>query len=66
MPLLLVGVPLLLLVVGGTTWAVVGRALAPVERIRREVDDDRRGAAATVGCPVPESRDEIAPAGHAP
>ena len=36
-PLLLVGVPLLLLVVGGTTWVVVTRALAPVERIRREV-----------------------------
>ncbi len=36
-PLLLIGVPLLLLVVGGTTWAVVTRALSPVERIRREV-----------------------------
>ncbi len=57
-PLLLVGVPVLLLVVGATTWLVVTRALAPVERIRREVleigDDrlDRR-------VPVPESRDEI-------
>jgi signal transduction histidine kinase len=35
---LLVGVPLLLLVVGAVTWRVVGRALGPVERIRREVD----------------------------
>jgi hypothetical protein len=35
---LLIGVPVLLLVVGGTTWFVVGRALAPVEAIRREVD----------------------------
>jgi signal transduction histidine kinase len=31
------GVPLMLLVVAATTWLVVGRALAPVEAIRREV-----------------------------
>lgn len=36
--LLAVGLPLLLLVVAATTWKVVGRALAPVESIRREVD----------------------------
>jgi signal transduction histidine kinase len=36
--LLLVGIPLLLLVVGGVTWRVVGRALAPVESMRTEVD----------------------------
>jgi signal transduction histidine kinase len=57
-PLLLVGVPLVLLVVGGTTWAVATRALTPVERIRREVEQitgdrlDRR-------VPEPPSRDEI-------
>jgi signal transduction histidine kinase len=57
-PLLLVGLPLVLLVVGATTWVVVGRALAPVERIRREVEQvtgnrlDRR-------VPEPRSRDEI-------
>jgi signal transduction histidine kinase len=57
-PLLLVGVPLLTLVVGVTTWVVVTRALSPVERIRREVETigderlDRR-------VPVPGSRDEI-------
>lgn len=57
-PLLLVGIPVLLLVVAATTWAVVTRSLAPVERIRREVhaigEDrlDRR-------VPVPGSRDEI-------
>jgi signal transduction histidine kinase len=57
-PLLLVGLPLVLLVVGGTTWMVVTRALRPVERIRREVDAitgdrlDRR-------VPEPASRDEI-------
>src|SRR4029453_6831915 len=31
------GLPIMLLVVAATTWAVVGRALAPVEQIRREV-----------------------------
>jgi len=55
---LLVGLPLLLILVGGTTWVVVTRALAPVERIRREVEEitgdrlDRR-------VPEPPSRDEI-------
>jgi signal transduction histidine kinase len=37
--LLAVGLPGLLLVVALTTWTVVGRALAPVEAIRREVDE---------------------------
>jgi signal transduction histidine kinase len=37
--LLVVGLPALLLVVGATTWKVVGRALAPVEAIRGEVDE---------------------------
>jgi signal transduction histidine kinase len=36
--LLLVGIPLLLLLVGGVTWRMVGRALAPVESMRTEVD----------------------------
>ena len=55
---LLVGLPLVLLLVGGTTWVVATRALAPVERIRREVEQitgdrlDRR-------VPEPPSRDEI-------
>jgi signal transduction histidine kinase len=55
---LLVGLPLLLLLVGGTTWTVTAWALAPVERIRREVEEitgdrlDRR-------VPEPRSRDEI-------
>ena len=35
--LLLVAVPVLLLIVGATTWLIVGRALSPVERIRRQV-----------------------------
>lgn len=58
LPLLGIGLPLVLLVVGGTTWVVVGRALRPVEEIRSEVaaigDDrlDRR-------VPVPGGRDEL-------
>jgi signal transduction histidine kinase len=36
--LLLVGLPALLLVVGGTTWVVISRALQPVDAIRTEVD----------------------------
>jgi signal transduction histidine kinase len=36
--LLAAGIPLLLLVVGVVTWLVVGRALAPVESIRSEVE----------------------------
>ena len=55
---LAVGLPLVLLLVGGTTWVVVTRALAPVERIRREVD---RITGDELGRRVPEpaSRDEI-------
>ncbi|MCI2956733.1 ATP-binding protein [Agromyces atrinae] len=57
--LLGVAVPLIVLLVGTTTWIVVGRSLAPVERIRSEVASieasglDRR-------VPVPPSGDEIA------
>jgi len=36
--LLTAAVPLIALVVGITTWIAVGRALAPVERMRRQVD----------------------------
>ena len=37
--LLMIGLPVLLVVVALTTWFPVGRALAPVEAIRREVDE---------------------------
>lgn len=53
------GVPLVIAVVAATSYAVVGRALAPVEAIRRRVagvssaDQDAR-------VPVPDSQDEIA------
>lgn len=36
---LLVGLPLMLLVVGGVAWVVTGRTLAPVTAIRQEVDE---------------------------
>jgi signal transduction histidine kinase len=36
--LLLIGLPVLLILVGATTWVVVGRALRPVESIRSEVE----------------------------
>jgi signal transduction histidine kinase len=55
---LAVTVPLLLLVVGGTSWVLVGRVLRPVEALRREVADitasdlDRRVR-------EPEIQDEI-------
>lgn len=55
---LAVGLPVLILLVGATTWVATTRALAPVERIRREAEQitgerlDRR-------VPEPPSRDEI-------
>lgn len=55
---LVVGLPLLLLLVGGTTWVVATRALAPVDRIRREVDQIT-GAQLERRVPEPSSRDEI-------
>jgi len=56
---LIVGLPVLLAIAGATTWLVVGRALAPVDAIRREVEEisatqlHRR-------VPDPPGRDEIA------
>jgi len=55
---LAVGLPVLVLLVGATTWVATTRALAPVERIRREAEQitgdrlDRR-------VPEPPARDEI-------
>jgi signal transduction histidine kinase len=57
--LLLLGLPVLLLLVGGATWWLVGRALAPVERIRAQVAGI--GAARVdERIPVPDTGDEIA------
>jgi signal transduction histidine kinase len=58
-PLLVVGVPILVLIVGAVTWWITGRALRPVESIRTEVDAisagglDRR-------VPEPPTGDEVA------
>ena len=53
------GVPLLLLVVGLVTWRVVGRALAPVDAIREEVEAiSSRELHRRV--PQPPGKDEIA------
>jgi signal transduction histidine kinase len=55
---LIIGVPVMVAVVGLTTWLAVGRALAPVEAIRREVDEI---SAAQLHRRVPEPKpsDEI-------
>jgi signal transduction histidine kinase len=58
LPPLLVGVPLLLLLVGATTWMVASLALAPVDRIRREVEQIT-GDRLERRVPEPPSRDEI-------
>ncbi|MCG5219657.1 ATP-binding protein [Streptosporangium soli] len=56
---LLPGIPVLLLIVAGTTWFTVGRALAPVSAIRAKVADiTARDLHQRV--PVPGSKDEIA------
>jgi signal transduction histidine kinase len=57
--LLAVGLPVLLLLVAATTWRVVGRALAPVEAIRGEVDEIS-AAELHRRVPDPPGDDEIA------
>jgi signal transduction histidine kinase len=56
--LLTLGLPVLLLIVGLTTWFVVGRTLRPVDAIRNEVDEISV-AALHRRVPVPASTDEI-------
>jgi signal transduction histidine kinase len=56
--LLLWGLPLLLLVVAFTTWQVIGRALAPVDAIRREVEEIS-AAELHRRVPDPPGRDEV-------
>jgi signal transduction histidine kinase len=57
--LLAVGIPPLLALVAATTWTVVGRALAPVEAIRGEVDEIS-AAELHRRVPDPPGSDEIA------
>lgn len=56
---LFIGLPLLLLVVAGTTWAITGRALRPIEAIRSEASE-----ITSVGLhrrlPEPAGGDEVA------
>jgi signal transduction histidine kinase len=56
--LLGVGLPLLLLIVGATTWRLAGRALAPVDAMRADVDAIS-AAALHRRVPRPATRDEI-------
>lgn len=56
--LLIIGLPVLLAVVAITTWVTVGRALAPVEEIRREVDEIS-AAQLHRRVPQPDADDEI-------
>ena len=56
---LLVGIPLLLVVLAGVTWWLVGRALRPVEAVRAEVAEITEGALDR-RVPVPATRDEVA------
>lgn len=55
---LAVGLPLMLLLVAAITWRVVGRALAPVEAIRAEVDEIS-AAELHRRVPIPPGQDEI-------
>lgn len=57
--LLALAAPVLLVLVGATTWVVVGRALAPVEAIRKEVDEISTGQLHR-RVPVPGGEDEVA------
>ncbi|MFE5239297.1 MULTISPECIES: sensor histidine kinase [unclassified Streptomyces] len=57
---MLTGLPLMLLVVAGVTWLVTGRALRPVEGIRRELSAITASEDLGRRVPEPDSRDEIA------
>ncbi len=56
---LAIGFPLLLLVVGGASWMLAGRALRPVERIRTRVQGIE-SSDLTERVPVPQTDDEVA------
>jgi signal transduction histidine kinase len=55
---LLVGGPLLLALFAGIAWAAVGRALRPVEALRRGAEEIT-GGGESARLPLPEARDEI-------
>lgn len=55
--LLSIGLPIMLVIVGGTIWFAVGRALRPVESIRSRAVEIRADLSQRV--PVPAANDEI-------
>ncbi|MGI5392708.1 sensor histidine kinase [Streptomyces sp. CA-251251] len=57
---MLIGFPLLLAVVGWVTWMVTGRALRPVEGIRREMAAITASEDLARRVPVPGTHDEVA------
>ncbi|MFC4493809.1 sensor histidine kinase [Streptomyces ovatisporus] len=57
---MLLGLPGLLLVVGGVTWLVTRRALRPVESIRREMAGITASTDLSRRVPEPDARDEVA------
>ncbi|CAL9531829.1 Signal transduction histidine-protein kinase ArlS [Streptomyces sp. enrichment culture] len=57
---MLIGFPLLLAVVAGVTWLVTGRALRPVEGIRREMAAITASEDLARRVPVPDTHDEVA------
>ncbi|WP_327234459.1 HAMP domain-containing histidine kinase [Streptomyces sp. NBC_01317] len=57
---MLVGLPVLLLVVGGVTWLVTRRALRPVEGIRREMAAITASEDLSRRVPEPATHDEVA------
>ncbi|NLU74867.1 HAMP domain-containing histidine kinase [Streptomyces sp. HNM0575] len=57
---MLIGLPALLVVVGGVTWLVTRRALRPVESIRGEMAGIMASADLSRRVPEPHARDEVA------
>ncbi|MFE9625682.1 sensor histidine kinase [Streptomyces sp. NPDC006527] len=57
---MLIGFPLLLAVVAAVTWLVTGRALRPVEGIRREMAAITASADLARRVPEPDTHDEVA------
>lgn len=57
---MLIGLPFLLVVVGGVTWLVTRRALRPVEGIRAEMGEITASGDLSRRVPRPDSHDEIA------
>ncbi|GAA3446265.1 sensor histidine kinase [Planomonospora venezuelensis] len=55
---LFVGTPLLLVLLAGASWVIIGRTLRPIAALRRGAEEIT-GTARSRRLPVPESRDEV-------